>query len=48
MIVDVGHFLGMSGKDVAVKPNDIKAENNRLTLDMTKEQLEQMPKYSMW
>ena len=48
VIVDVGRFLGMGGgKDVAVKPNDIKADNNRLTLDVTKEQLEQMPKYSM-
>lgn len=47
VIVDVGGFLGMGGKDVAVKPNEIKTDNNRLTLDATKEQLQKMPKYSM-
>ena len=38
-VVDVGSFLGMGGKLVAVPLKDIKTENNRLTLDMTKEQL---------
>jgi len=38
-VVDVGTFLGMGGKFVAVKLNDIKTTNNRLTLDMSKEQL---------
>jgi hypothetical protein len=38
-VVDVGTFLGMGGKYVAVKLNDIKMTNNRLTLDMSKEQL---------
>ncbi len=47
VIVDVGSFLGMGGKDVAVRPNDIKTDHNRLTLDVTKEQLQQMPKYSL-
>jgi sporulation protein YlmC with PRC-barrel domain len=38
-VVDVGAFLGMGGKYVAVPLKDIKMDNNRLTLDMTKEQL---------
>lgn len=41
VIVDVGAFLGMGGKYVAVPLNDIKTDNNRLTLDMSKEQLQQ-------
>src|SRR5437016_726491 len=38
-VVDVGTFLGMGGKLVAVNLSDIKTDNNRLTLDMTKDQL---------
>jgi sporulation protein YlmC with PRC-barrel domain len=38
-VIDVGSFLGMGGKYVAVPLTDIKANNNRLTLDRTKEQL---------
>ena len=38
-VVDVGTFLGMGGKMVAIPLKDIKMDNNRLTLDMTKEQL---------
>jgi sporulation protein YlmC with PRC-barrel domain len=38
-ILDVGAFLGMGGKYVAIPLKDIKMDNNRLTLDMTKEQL---------
>jgi hypothetical protein len=37
----------MGGKDVAVLPSDIKTDNNRLTLDRTKEQLQQMAKYNL-
>ncbi len=47
VIVDVGTFLGMGGKDVAVHLSDIKADNNRLTLDMTKEQLQQAQAYQL-
>src|SRR4051795_287653 len=47
VIVDVGSFLGMGGKNVAVKPGDIKTDNNRLTLDLTKEQLQQMANYHL-
>ena len=39
VVLDVGAFLGMGGKYVAVPLKDIKMDNNRLTLDMTKEQL---------
>ena len=47
VVVDVGTFLGMGGKSVAVKPSDLKADNNRLTLDVTKEQLQQMADYNL-
>jgi sporulation protein YlmC with PRC-barrel domain len=47
VVVDVGSFLGMGGKNVAVKLSDIKTNNNRLTLDRTKEQLQQMANYSL-
>ena len=47
VIVDVGSFLGMGGKNVAVLPNEIKTDNNRLTLDRTKEQLQQMASYNL-
>ena len=47
VVVDVGSFIGMGGKDVAVKPGDIKTDNNRLTLDVTKEHLQQMATYNL-
>ncbi len=46
-VVDVGTFLGMGGKYVAVPLSDIKTDNNRLTLDMTKEQLKQAQDYHL-
>ena len=45
VVVDVGAFLGMGGKDVAVRLSDIKTDNNRLTLDLTKGQLQQAQAY---
>jgi len=45
VVLDVGAFLGMGGKYVAVKLADIKTDNNRLTLDMTKEQLKSAQAY---
>ena len=47
VVVDVGSFLGMGGKYVAIPISDIKTDNNRLTLDRTKEQLQQMAKYEL-
>jgi sporulation protein YlmC with PRC-barrel domain len=47
IVVDVGSFLGMGGKNVAVKMSDVKTDNNRLTLDRTKEQLAQAPTYEL-
>src|ERR1700748_1776724 len=47
VVLDVGSFLGMGGKYVAVLPSDIKTDNNRLTLDRTKEQLQQMATYNL-
>ena len=47
VVIDVGSFLGMGGKSVAVEPNELKTDNNRLTLDRTKEQLKQMANYDL-
>ena len=47
VVVDVGSTLGMGGKDVAIRLSDIKTDNNRLTLDRTKEQLQQMAEYRL-
>lgn len=47
VVLDVGSFLGMGGKYVAVPIRDIKTDNNRLTLDRTKEQLQQMAAYQL-
>jgi len=47
MVLDLGSFLGMGGKHVAILPSDIKTDNNRLTLDRTKEQLQQMANYDL-
>ncbi len=46
-VLDVGTFLGMGGKYVAVPLSDIKTDNNRLTLAMTKEQLQQAEAYQL-
>ena len=47
VVVDVGAFLGMGGKYVAVALNDIKMDNSRLTLNRTKEQLEAAQPYQL-
>jgi sporulation protein YlmC with PRC-barrel domain len=47
VVVDVGTFLGMGGKDVAVRLSDIKSDNNRLTLNMTKDQLQRAQSYQL-
>ena len=47
VVLDVGSFLGVGGKYVAVPISDIKTDNNRLTLDRTKEQLQQMAAYEL-
>ena len=47
VVLDVGSFLGMGGKYVAVPLSDIKTDHNRLTLDRTKEQLQQMAAYQL-
>jgi sporulation protein YlmC with PRC-barrel domain len=47
VVLDVGTFLGMGGRYVAVPLSDIKTDNNRLTLDRTKEQLQQMAAYQL-
>jgi sporulation protein YlmC with PRC-barrel domain len=47
VVIDIGSFLGMGGKNIAVKLSDIKTDNNRLTLDRTKEQLQQMASYHL-
>jgi sporulation protein YlmC with PRC-barrel domain len=47
VVLDVGSFLGMGGKYVAIPISDIKTDNDRLTLDRTKEQLQQMAAYQL-
>ena len=47
VVLDVGSFLGMGGKYVGILISDIKTDNNRLTLDRTKEQLQQMAAYQL-
>jgi sporulation protein YlmC with PRC-barrel domain len=42
-----GGFLDSNGKNVAVPLVDIKSDNNRLTLNMTKDQLKQAQNYVM-
>ena len=45
VVVDIGAFLGLGGKYVAVSLRDLKTDDNRLTLDLTKEQLQQAQNY---
>jgi sporulation protein YlmC with PRC-barrel domain len=47
VVIDVGSFLGVGGKDVAVRLSALKTDNNRLTLDLTKGQLQQMAEYHL-
>jgi sporulation protein YlmC with PRC-barrel domain len=47
VVVDVGSYLGMGGKYVSVSLNDMKMNNDRLTLDRTKEQLKAAPAYHL-
>ena len=47
VVVDVGTFLGMGGKNVAVELGQIKTDRDRLTLEMTKNQLQQAPNYQL-
>ena len=47
VIVDVGAFLGAGGKYVAVSLNDFKTDNDRLTLNRTKEQLQAAQSYQL-
>jgi len=46
-VVDVGTFLGMGGKYIAVPLDEIKTDNNRLTLAMTKGQMQQAQAYDL-
>jgi sporulation protein YlmC with PRC-barrel domain len=47
VVLDVGSFLGMGGKYVGIPISDIKTDNNRLTLDRSKEQLQAMAPYQL-
>ncbi len=47
VVVEVGSFLGIGGKNVAVRLSDIKTDNNRLTLDLSKEKLQQANNYEL-
>ena len=47
VVVHVGGLAGVGGKNVAVKFSEIKTDNNRLTLDRTKDQLQQAAEYQL-
>jgi len=47
VVVSVGSVAGIGGKNVAVRMSDIKADHNRLTLDKTKQQLDQAANYQL-
>jgi sporulation protein YlmC with PRC-barrel domain len=47
VVLDVGSFLGIGGKYVAIPLGDIKTDRNRLTLDRSKEQLQRMAEYRL-
>jgi sporulation protein YlmC with PRC-barrel domain len=47
VVLDVGAFLGVGGKYVAVSLNDIKTDNDRLTLNRSKEQLQAAQSYQL-
>jgi sporulation protein YlmC with PRC-barrel domain len=46
-VVDVGAFLGIGGKNVAVRLSQVNTDNSRLTLDLTKDQLERAQSYEL-
>ena len=45
VVLDVGSFLGMGGKYVGVALADIKMDNDRLTLDRSRDQLKAAPEF---
>jgi sporulation protein YlmC with PRC-barrel domain len=47
VVVDVGSVLGIGGKNLAVKMSDLKTDNNRLTLNQTKQQLQAAANYEV-
>jgi sporulation protein YlmC with PRC-barrel domain len=47
VVIDVGAFLGMGGKYVGVGLDDLKTDNNRLTLAQTKSQLQSAQSYHL-
>jgi sporulation protein YlmC with PRC-barrel domain len=47
VVVHVGGLAGVGGKNVAVRMSDIKTDNNRLTLNRTKDQLQQAAEYQL-
>ncbi len=47
IVLDIGAFLGVGGKYVAVSLSDIKTDNDRLTLNRSKEQLQAARSYQL-
>lgn len=47
VVVDIDTFLGAGGRNVAVRLSDIKTDNHRLTLDLTKERLQRVQSYQL-
>jgi sporulation protein YlmC with PRC-barrel domain len=47
VVVDVGAFLGLGGRYVAVQLSDLKTDHDRLTLNQSKEELQQAATYNL-
>jgi sporulation protein YlmC with PRC-barrel domain len=47
VVLSYGTTLGVGGKYVAVAFDTLKFDNNRLTIDKTKQQLDAMPSYTL-
>lgn len=46
-VISVGSVLGIGGKNVALKLGDLKAENDRLIVDRTEDQLKQAANFNL-
>jgi hypothetical protein len=45
VVVEVGGFLGIGSDDVVIRLDQLRLEDNQLVTNMTKEQIEALPKW---
>ncbi|MEX2630370.1 MAG: PRC-barrel domain-containing protein [Tistlia sp.] len=45
LVAEVGGFLGIGDKEVVLQLDQVQMRGDRLTVDMTEEQLEQLPEW---